>query len=216
MGQRVKCNALVLSSNSYGETSKMLTALTDKFGKISVSAKGAAKQSGPFLSCTQVFCYSSMELSEGRNGVYTLCECELINSFYALREDLDVLYAAYDIEKAVRTVSQEEYPDENLLRLALNTLYYLCTLSEKAKKDENVSKTILQRIEFVKSIFYIRLSSDQGFFELPEKFEDEACEKAVLHITECDLKELFAFTISPRAQEELSDVAERAKTAVLD
>ncbi len=216
MGQRVKCSALVLSANSYGETSKMLTALTDAFGKISVSAKGAAKHTGPFLSCTQEFCFSNMELSEGRNGIYTLCECDLINPFYALRENLDVLYAAYEIAKAVLTVSMEDNPDENLLRLTLNTLYFFCNLSEKAKTSVELFAQVPSRIEFAKTVFYIRLACDQGFFDFPETFREKATALAVNHITECDLKELFAFALSPSAMEELSEISERAKSAVLD
>ena len=216
MGERVKCNALVLVSHGYGETSKMLTAFTDKFGKISISAKGAAKPTGPFIACSQEFCYSSMELSEGRNGIYTLCECELINSFYALRENIDVLYTAYEIGKAVMTVAQEDFPDEDLLRLTLNTLFYLCKISSEAKNSEEASVTVPERIDFVKSVFYIRLASDQGFFDQPEKYRENACGLAVAHITECDFKELFAFSLSQAAAEELQEIAERAKTAVLD
>lgn len=219
MGRRVKVNALVLNSVNYSESSKMLTALSDRFGKISISAKGSNKPNSPFLACSQVFCYSSMELSEGRNGVYTLCECELINSFYAIREDIDIVFEAYDLAKAVLTVCQEENADEDLMRLALNTLYYLCVLSERNKTSEEGEKAreeFFNRVIFVKCVFYIRLASDQGFFDYPDSFNNPDTEKAVEHITSCDFKELFAFSLKSDAFKELSLIADKARTNVLE
>ena len=220
MGRRIKCKALVLRSSQYGESSKMLTAVTDELGKISISAKGASKPQGPFLASAQDFCYSVMELSEGKNGIYTLCECELINSFYDLRENLDVLFAAYEIGKTVLTVSQEQNPDNDLLRLTLNTLYCLSTTAAKTRAAENdaeqIETIIKKRIEFIRSVFYIRLASDQGFFNYPEDFREKATEQAVSHITSNDFKEIFAFGLSNSSLSELSEIAEKARTGVLE
>ncbi len=219
MGKRIKCKALVLNSVSYSESSKMLTAISDEFGKISISAKGASKPGSPFIACAQNYCYSNMELSEGRNGIYTLCECELISSFYSIRESLEISDAAYLVAHAVLTVSQEENPDEDLLRLALNTFYALSNVVAKIPKDldqETFDKELAKRIEFITNVFYIRLASDQGFFDMPETFRDPSTEKAVIHIVSCDLKALFAFSLGPKASEELLAIAIKARNDVLE
>ena len=124
----------------------MLTVLTAEHGKISVSAKGAKKTNGRFLAVSQQFCYSSMQLYEGKNSIYTLSDARLINSFYDLRKDLDTVFTAGEIAKLTLKVSQPEFGDNDLMRLLLNTLYFL----SKGEKNR----------ELLAVIFKIRLVSD--------------------------------------------------------
>ena len=204
MGERVKCKAIVLAEATYGEGSKMLTALSDEFGRISIAAKGAKSAKSRFLAASQQFCYSSMELSTGRNGIYTLCEADLINSFYGLRENVDALFLASDIASAVLKVSREEDRDEELLRLTLNTFYFLA-------QTENA-----ERLTLAKDIFRIRISYDQGFFAVPESVRYKGTAQAVEHIVCSDFKTLFSFNVSPEVLEELDRIAQRAYDSMFD
>ena len=193
MGERVKARLIVLAENPYGEGHKMLTALSDGFGRISISAKGAKSARSPFLASCQQFCYSEAELSVGKNGIYTLCEAELIHSFYGLREDLDTLFLASEMAKKTLMMAREEDPDPELLRLILNSLYYISA----EKRD----------LELVRAVFDIRLLSDQGFFEFPAALKNHGTYEALTHITDRDLRELFAFKVSGPVREELTEIA---------
>ena len=204
MGERVKCKAIVLSEATYGEGSKMLTALSDEFGRVSIAAKGAKSAKSRFLAVSQQFCYSSMELSAGRDGIYTLCEADLINSFYGLREDVDALFLASDIASAVLKVAREEDRDTDLLRLTLNTFYFL-------SQKENAG-----RLALAKDVFRIRLSYDQGFFAVPETVRYRGTAQAIEHIVESDFRTLFSFNVSPEVLEELDRIAQRAYDSMFD
>ncbi len=194
MSETVKCKAIVLSVADYNENDRMLTAVSDEFGKISISVRGAKKPNSRFVAVCQQFCYSEMELRSSKNGIYTLCEAELINSFYNLRNDLDVLTVSNEIAKTVLKVSQEELPDVDLLRLLLNTLYVLCR-----EKPE---------IRLIKSIFNIRLVFDQGYLNEPH-VRQNATFLAIEHIIRSDFKNLFSFGVSPEVLNELEGFSEK-------
>ena len=193
MGERVKARILVLSDNPYGEGHKMLTALSYEFGKISICAKGAKSAKSPFLASCQLFCYSDAELSAGKNGIYTLCEALLIHSFYDLREDLDTMFLACDMARETLMMAREDDPDPELLRLILNSLYFIST----GKRD----------LALARAVFDVRLLSDQGFFEFPSSVKKEGTRDALVHITSKDLKELYAFGVDETVRSELIDVA---------
>lgn len=191
----VKCKAVIVSETTYNENDKMLTAISDEFGKISISVRGAKKPNSRFLAISQLFCYSEMELREGKNGIYTLSDATLISSFYDLRTDLDVLTFAQNISKIAQKVSQEELPDNDLMRLFLNTLFAL----DKRLKDPNL----------IMSIFVIRLVFDQGL--LPEfSIKLPATNQALNYIISADFSKLFLFSVSDSVLAELKSIEQKA------
>ena len=202
MSNIVNVRGIVAAETDYNENDKMLTVISAENGKMSVSAKGAKKPNSRFLSCAQLFCYSDMTLYCGKNGVYTLSECSLINSFYDLRNDYDVLVDAVDISKLALKVSQEECEDPELMRLLLNTLYFLA----KGEKDRNL----------LKCIFKIRLVYEQGFLDTENVDLNTAFGKAVKHIAGSDMKKLFSFTVSDEVVKELKAYAEKAVNGMLE
>lgn len=188
MANLVKCKAIVLSENQYKENDKMLVAISDEFGKITISAKGAKRVNSPFLAVSQQFCFSEMSLYEGKNGIYTLSDATLISSFYGLRNDLDNLFSANDIAQISLKVSQEELPDNDLMRLLLNTLFML---------SENKISSELAEI-----IFKIRLVYDEGLLPEP-KFMSDGALMAVNHIIMSDFDKIYSFNVSDEVRKEL-------------
>lgn len=201
MSNIIKCNGIVLAENVYGEHDKMLTVLTAEHGKISVSAKGAKKPNGKFLACSQMFCYSTMQLYCGRGGIYTLSDAVLINSFYNLRNDLDTLITASAIVKLTLKVSQNEYSDPGLMRLLLNTLYFLSSYSKPR--------------ELLECIFKLRLVSDQGFFD-DNEYKAHGTAAAVSHICLAPMEKLFSFNVSDNVLKELKILADKCVSDMLD
>ena len=201
MSNIIRCDGIVLAENIYGEFDKMLTVLTAEHGKISVSAKGAKKTNGRFLAVSQQFCYSSMQLYEGKNSIYTLSDARLINSFYDLRKDLDTVFTAGEIAKLTLKVSQPEFGDNDLMRLLLNTLYFL----SKGEKNR----------ELLAVIFKIRLVSDQGFFDDTE-YLSAGTEASVSHICLSPMEKLFSFEVSEPVLEELKKIADYVVSKMLN
>ncbi|MBL0388345.1 DNA repair protein RecO [Tumebacillus sp. ITR2] len=120
-----KVEALVLRTIDYGENHKILTLLTDTFGKIAVMARGAKKPSSQLGSISQPFTYSSYLLIISERGMGTVAQAELIDSFRKIREDLfKTAYASYMMELIDRFTEERE-PSAGLYLLALTLLSYL-------------------------------------------------------------------------------------------
>ncbi|RXI40352.1 DNA repair protein RecO [Clostridium tetani] len=90
--------ALVIKTQDYKEWDKIIWFFTEKFGKISVIAKGAKKNSNKFFPVSLPFCYGNYIFYKGR-GMYTLNEGEIMESFQELLSDLETItYASYFCE----------------------------------------------------------------------------------------------------------------------
>jgi DNA repair protein RecO (recombination protein O) len=83
-----KTEVIVLRSRHLGETSKILTLFTDRFGKLAAVAKGARRPKSRFGASLDLFAHSNivLYLKEGRD-LHIISESSLLEDFYGLRED---------------------------------------------------------------------------------------------------------------------------------
>ncbi|MBR5528770.1 MAG: DNA repair protein RecO [Clostridia bacterium] len=123
------CDGVVIRETAYGESDKILTLLTDKLGKITVSAKGVRSIKSKNSSGVQLFANSSFELTE-KNGRYTLKTAILQNSFYALRDDVTRFALGSYIVDVAATVCTENNDETEMLRLVKNCLYAIAEFDE--------------------------------------------------------------------------------------
>ena len=122
MSERIHTMGLVIRSRR--DKDVVLSVLTPEMGKITVIAKGARSLKGPQMALSQTFCYADLELYR-KGDLYWLHTGELRENFYAVSTRLDALnLAAYFCEVAC-AVSQPGEPAQELLRLLLNSLYFL-------------------------------------------------------------------------------------------
>lgn len=134
----VKTRGIVTKTTKYGDTSLIITAITEDFGKISAIANGVRTKNSRMRAGTALFAYSEMVLYRGKSkdGMYSVNEISATESFSGISLSLEKLaYASYFAELA-NFASPDEDSDEELLRLLLNTLFAvdreLCSL-EKIK-----------------------------------------------------------------------------------
>lgn len=132
-GKLVKTKGIVLSEVSFSESDKMLTVLTPDLGKISCVAKGARKLHSKLLSASQIFAFSDMVLYKSRGDNYYINSAELIEPFYALRNDYNRLDCAMNCIKFTKKNVQENQMSVYMLKLLLNTIYLL---SSSAKNTD--------------------------------------------------------------------------------
>ena len=83
-----KFDGVVLRETPLGETGKRLVVLAKDLGKITVSAKGAKSAKSHLSAPSQLFSYSSFTAYKNRN-FYNASQAEIIESFYALRSDME-------------------------------------------------------------------------------------------------------------------------------
>ena len=100
------------------------------------------------LAGSQLLSFGEYILFKGTN-TYHINSCEMIESFYNLRTDLDKLKYAVHIDKIVQDVTDENQNSYKILQLMLNTLYVI------SETDKN--------LDLVLSVFKLRLACILGF-----------------------------------------------------
>lgn len=229
MTEELTFKALVLRETPLGESDKLLTVIADGLGKALISCRGVRSIKSHRLASTQIFCYDEFTVSV-KKGRYFLKEATLIENFYSLREDIERLALAQYVAEVTETVCVEEMADNDLLALALNTLYML----------SSTERTVYH----IKACFEMRLASLIGF--MPQLGECAICQKkeddplfldipggtllcsecalnsdkgsvtalspdvlgALRYITSASPKRIFSFTLDDTLYPELSSVCE--------
>lgn len=119
-----KVEGIVIRTNDYGETNKIVTLFTREMGKIGVMARGAKKPQSRLTSLSQVFIYGDFLVQMG-SGLGTLQQGEIISSFRGLREDLyKAAYAAYIVELTDK-LTEEKKTNPYLFELLYQTLNFM-------------------------------------------------------------------------------------------
>lgn len=144
----IKQNGLVISERDFGENDKILTVLTERYGKLPVIAKGAKSVRNRHMPSTQLFCYATFGLRKTGN-FYNITDSDLIENYFEIRNDITRLSLASFICDVVNDVTQEGSSDFEILRLTLNMLYAI-------NKE-------LKPLELIRAVFEIRLASELGF-----------------------------------------------------
>lgn len=233
---RCVTRGVVIRSKSVGDD-RLLTLLTEDYGVIHASAKGANKPRSRLASSTELFCCCRFTLFRYRE-YNAVDQAELENSFFQLRHDLEALgLAGYIAELCCELAPREEEAKE-YLRLMLNSIYML------ANKKKSVW--------LLKPLFELRLLTMAGFmpdltaceecgeFKAPEgayfsletgtficksclsKIPADDIERqgetiyiapsvlaAMRHIIYSDFEKLFAFTLNGDAAYQLTAASER-------
>ncbi|MCD8511985.1 MAG: DNA repair protein RecO [Bacillus sp. (in: Bacteria)] len=131
-----KVEGLVIRTNDYGETNKIVTLYTRENGKVAVMARGAKRPKSRFASSAQLFMYGIF-VYQRSTGMGLLNSADIIDSFRDVRSDLKLTaHGAYIVELLDRlTEDQERNPF--LFELVYQTLYQL---------NEGTDPDILTRI----------------------------------------------------------------------
>ncbi|WP_046173863.1 DNA repair protein RecO [Domibacillus indicus] len=119
-----KWEGIVLRTNDYGETNKIVTMLTREKGKKAAVARGAKKTNSRLSGVTQPFTHGYF-LVQGGRGLGTMQQGEALDSMRHIREDLvKTAYAAYIVELTDRTTEDGE-AGAPLFELVRKSLAYI-------------------------------------------------------------------------------------------
>jgi len=100
MIEQVTLSGVVLHSMPIGEYDKRLVILTKERGKITAFARGARKQSSPFLAGSQPMSFGEFTVYQGRNS-YTITGIKVTKYFSEELTDINKMsYAMYFLELA--------------------------------------------------------------------------------------------------------------------
>lgn len=143
-----KTKGVILREVDYQDRDKLLTILTEDFGKLTVKARGVKGARNTMKATCQLMAYSELTLMEQKDR-YILTEGSTIELFSELQSDIELLSLSSYFLQVVDYVAQEEDPCPEILSLLLNSLYALGKL--------RLHQT------FVKSVFEFRLACLLGF-----------------------------------------------------
>ena len=142
-------DALVIKAQNTGETDRLVTLLTRKYGVIRAFANGARSPRNKNAAATCLLCYADFTITQTSKGVCIVKDATAKDVFFALRSDIIRLsLAQYFAELAAELAPREEEADE-YLALLLNAIWLLC----ESKKP----------LQLIKAAAELRLLSLSGY-----------------------------------------------------
>lgn len=144
----LELNGLVLRETGVGENDSYLDVLTDRAGRMSIYARGVRSYRSRNREATLPLSYSAFTVQIKSDDFTVMSEAQKIRAFGA-SSDLCVNAFSMYVVDALREFALPDQPQEDLLRLALNTLY--------AAADGKYP------VARVKPAYELRLMSDEGY-----------------------------------------------------
>ncbi len=112
---------VVLRTYRLGEADRIVVLLTAGRGKVRAVAKGVRKTTSRFGSRLEPTSHVALQLYEGRS-LHTVTQVEALDTFAAIRGDLDRLSRATTLLEVSDQVAQEGEPNPRLLQMLLGAL----------------------------------------------------------------------------------------------
>ncbi len=145
-----KSNAVILHGRKQGETSKILTVLSQKFGKISLIAKGSRSTKSRFLGTLEPYTIAHILFyqKQGRELLF-LSDAEILQPFAQIHRHLGKMALAAIPCEIVDKTEENEHVNVELYHLLADTL---SALDAAAHGHKNIIR-----------VFYIRFLKLSGF-----------------------------------------------------
>src|SRR5690242_266710 len=121
----VTTEGLILKRINFGEADRVLTVLTDRYGKISAIARGVRKITSRRAGNIEVLNRVKLHLFKAKS--YTLSEAESIDTFQKIKDNLTLSTYAFHILELIDRLVPEEQKNPNIYSLVLETLELLKT-----------------------------------------------------------------------------------------
>jgi DNA repair protein RecO (recombination protein O) len=122
----VKTPAIVLGNRNLGEADKLVTFFTHRNGKITGTARGARRIKSRFGSSLEPFTHCQIILFQKTpDALYRIQQADILQSFRALREDLDRILWASRVAALILAMVPEGEANPPLFNVLLETLISL-------------------------------------------------------------------------------------------
>lgn len=141
---------IILKRTNFGEADRVLTVLTDRFGKIVVIARGVRKITSRRSGNVELINRVKLHLFKGKG--YTLSEAESLDTFSQLKQNLTLSALAFHIIELVDRLTAENQKVSSIYYLALQSLKLL---------EKNPRQIFLRAFE-------VKILTFSGFWSLSE------------------------------------------------
>lgn len=113
---------VVLRTIKLGEADRIVTVVTEAHGKVRAVAKGVRKTKSRFGSRLEPLTHVALQIYEGRGELQIVSQAETVDTFRAVREDLDRMTRATGLLEAVDQISQEREANPRLYQMLVGAL----------------------------------------------------------------------------------------------
>lgn len=137
-----KLQGVIIRTQDYKETHKIITLFSDKLGKITALARGAKKPKSRMAAATQPFIYGEylVYINKGK-GLGTIQQASIVHSMRQIREDIEKnAYASYVLEITDK-IAENKQP----LPYIYNELFH--TLKWIAEHDEYIIPAMMYELK---------------------------------------------------------------------
>lgn len=131
----VRTNGIVLRGTNFGEADRILTVLTDRFGKIKVMAKGIRKIRSHLAGSLEPFMLVDLQLHEGKT-FYIATGAVIVDELKNIHEDIKKTARAFFIGELVDRFLEENQKSERIFDLFYRSLQFIeCNQCETRNVD---------------------------------------------------------------------------------
>lgn len=116
-----KTEGIIIKRKNYGEADRILTVLTKDNGKIHIKAVGIRRIPSRRSPHVELLNHSLLNLYKGRN-YSILTEAESLESFSAIKSDLEKIGFAYHLCELIDGLCPENQENEKVFQLLKNAL----------------------------------------------------------------------------------------------
>lgn len=121
-----RTNGIVLRSIKLSETDKLVTLMTEHFGKVKCVAKGARKIKSRFVGSLEPMSHVYLIFFAKENQqLYSLNHADIIQSFHVIREDFQKLYTGIYLNELVDAMMADAHEEKPVFQLLLDSLHAL-------------------------------------------------------------------------------------------
>lgn len=140
-----KVEGIVLSTQDYGETSKILNVITKQYGIIGIIAKGCKNIKSSLRSCTDKLTYGYFNIYYKKDKLSILSSVDVINNFKNIKKNIDkISYATYLLELSGQVIKHSY--KEGIYDLLIDALI---------KIDEDYDPLVIMNIIELKYLDYL-------------------------------------------------------------
>lgn len=228
---RFTVEGLVIKERNVGESDRLVTLFTRELGLIRAFAAGAKNIKSKKAAATSMLTYSSFTILK-KKDTYRIYEATPISQFFKIGTDIEVLALSQYFCELCYRFGEENSPEEELLRLVLNSLHFLT----KANRYPPLIKAITEMRTAVICGYSPNLIACEecGIFEDNIMYFDvlqgnilcDKCVKikngfmldktmlsALRHIVYSDFNKLYSFSVPDDQAVRLSSITEAYITA---
>ncbi|MBU1322823.1 DNA repair protein RecO [Patescibacteria group bacterium] len=142
-----KTVGLVLNQQNFSEADRLLTIFTRDFGRIRLLAKAVRKLSSRKRGHLELFSQVKIVCAKGKN-LDLITEAETVNSFSALRQNLNRVRIAYLLCELINDLTAENQEHQDVYQLLLLHLTQLNSPGAPKNLIFNFEKSLLELLGF--------------------------------------------------------------------